>query len=128
MSNTCHSVQARELERKWFIKNLSLDLRKNKVHQLQQHLIDQQKVCEPWPELQFFLFPNGNKLWNIQKILLDDVENWDGNLELVLLKEKFGLVQFFKFVCSNNNISQDLLSHRKIIVASLIPRHRLCNV
>ena len=128
MSNICHRVQDRKLERKWLIKKLSLDLRKDKVHQLQQDLIEQQKVCEPWSELQFFLFPNGNIIWNIQIIVLDDVENWDGNLELVLLKEKLGLVQFFKFEGSNDNIPQDLLSHRKNIVSSLIPRHRLYNV
>ena len=128
MSNTCQSIEDYVSERKWFINNLSLGLREDLVHQLQQEFIEQQRVCVPWPELQFSLFPNGNVVWNVQKILLDDVHNWDTNLELVLVKEKLGLVRYFSFSCNNNNISSDLLSHRKNIVSRLIPKHRLYNL
>lgn len=128
MSNIYQSNEDHLSERKWFIDHFSRGLREDIVYQLQQDFIEQQKVRVPWPEQQFRLFPNGNIVWNIQKILLDDVDNWDGNLELVLVKEKLGLVQFFSLSCNNKNIPHHLVSHRKIIVSGLIAKQRLCNV
>ena len=92
-------------------------------------LLNAQKVREQWPEMQFHLFPNGNIVWNIQKIVLDDPNDWDGNLELVLVKEKLGLVQFFSLTrCNSKNVLEELLTHRKHVVSQLISKKRLCTV
>ena len=128
MSNISQSNEDHVSECKWFIDHLSRGLREDIFYQLQQDFIEQQKVRVPWPERQFCLFPNGNIVWNIQKIILDDEDNWDGNLELVLVKEKLGLVQFFNLSCNNKNILHHLVSHRKKIVLELIAKQRLCNV
>lgn len=121
------STKDRALERKWFMDHFSQDLREKMVQQLQEDLVKQKKVDIIWPELKFNLFPNGNIVWNIQKILLDDFDSWDGNLELILLKEKMGLVQFFRLSCKDENILHPLVSYRRGIVLGHITKKRLCN-
>ena len=66
-------------------------------------------------------------MWNIQKILLDDFDSWDGNLELILLKEKMGLVQFFRLSCKDENILHPLVSYRRGIILGHISKKRLYN-
>ena len=129
MSKVGQSNEDRVEERKWFINHLSYGLRKEFFFHVQKDFVERQKVREQWPEMQFHLFPNGNIVWNIQKIVLDDPNDWDGNLELVLVKEKLGLVQFFSLTrCNNKNVSEELLTHRKHVVSQLISKKRLCTV
>ena len=78
-----------------------------------------------WPEFRFNLIPKGNVVWNVQKIILDDFSSWDENLELILLKEKLGLVQFFSMSCKDENILHPLVSYRRGILLGLIAKKQL---
>ena len=106
------SIEDCAIERKWFMGHLSRDVRENMVHQLQEDLVKQTRVEIIW----FNLFPKGSVVWNVQKVILDDFSSWDENLELILLKEKLGLVQFFSMSCKDENILLPLVSYRRGIL------------
>ena len=57
------------------------------------------QIVVPWLESRYNLFTKGKHVWNIQKIVLDKGDDWDGNLKLSLVKEKLGLVKFYKVIC-----------------------------
>ena len=117
------STKDHALERKWFMDHFSRDLLEKMVHQLQEDLVKQKKVDIIWPKLKFNMFPNGNIVWNIQKILLDDFDSWDRNLELILLKEKMGLVQFFRLSCKDENILHPLFFIEEVLYYGTFQRN-----
>ena len=121
------SIEDCAIERKWFMGHFSRDVHKNMVHQLQEDLVKQTRVEILWPKFRFNLFPKENVVWNIQKFILDDFNSWDENLELILLKEKLGLVQFFSMSCKDENILHPLVSYRRGILLGRIAKKRLYN-
>lgn len=115
-------------ERTFLMRHYSRELRETIASQLGQHLINRSEIRVLWLETKYNLFLEGKRVWNIQKIFIDDLDDWDGNLKLVLVKEKLGLVQYHKVSTYHGcgNMDLDLMCHRMSMLVRLIPKERLC--
>lgn len=113
-------------ERAWFLVHYSRELRKSVALALAEDLRGRSEINLPWPETTYDLFPNSNIIWNVQKIFLDDNDHWDGNLKLVLAKEKLGLVRFFHVTHQRNGrVPLDVMHCRMSVLSEIIPSKRL---
>ena len=129
MSKVGQSNEDRVEERKWFINHLSYGLRKEFFFHVQKDLLNAKKYVNNGQRCNFICFQMETLFGTSKKIILDDPNDWDGNLELVLVEKKLGLVQFFSLTrCNSKNVLEELLTHRKHVVSQLISKKRLCTV
>ena len=90
---------AQEHEWTWIMQNCVREVCEDLALQYAKYLIERSQITVPWLESRYNLFPKGKHVWNIQKIVFDKGDDWDGNIKLLLVKEKLGLVKFYKVTC-----------------------------
>lgn len=86
----------------------------------------QQSIRVPWPIEGFYLFGKDRRKWNVMKIYIDEVEDWDGNIKLLMYKQKLGLIDLYKVTYHRKeDMCLDTMLYRMDLLSHLIPRRRI---